>query len=163
MNRRMPDKKNYFSFLSDLSDSPMIRAGFYLIAVTTVILLCWFVFSLIDMEASTVFGVLALVLIPIVVLLAVFAGLEKITGISCLRGVEWVGKKTLLLFDRIIINIQKWRGIEPIDKQHVAPVDTAQRSEPVFKERAIETETYSHNVDAAVDDFEAIEARDPLF
>lgn len=163
MNRRVPVKKNYFSFLSGLSASPVIRTGFYLTAGVAIALLGWAVFSFMEIDASAIFGVLALVVIPVVVLVAIFAGVEKITGISCLRGVEWLGKNTLLFFGWIIVNIQKWRGIEPVNNHDDVQVATTQPSSVSSKEQLVEIEAHDKSFDKVMPDFEAIATGDPLF
>lgn len=114
MNRKKTVKKSYFSFLPTLADSRVVRNGLFLTAGLVIIFLCWLVFSSGDAEASTVFGVLALFAMPLIILATIILGVQKLTGISCLRGVEWVGKYTLLGFDWIVIGVQRLLGFEHI-------------------------------------------------
>lgn len=118
MNRKLPDKKNYFSFLSDLFASRQIRNGLLFVVAVAVISIGWIVFAKIEMDASAVFAIFTLVTLPIIVLATVFYGFEKITGFSCLRGVEWVGKRTLQLFDWLYVQIQHGLGLEAKAKRH---------------------------------------------
>ncbi|MCK5354136.1 MAG: hypothetical protein KAJ63_03385, partial [Methyloprofundus sp.] len=151
MNKRVAAKKKYFSFLSDLSDSRIPRTGLYLIAGIATILLGWFIFSGIAIEAATVFGILALFIIPIAILLAVFIGLEKLTGLSCLRGIEWVGRNTLLLVDWIVLDIQKLCGVETHDKTVVHA-----------EKQVVQPETPKTYGNEPAFDFEALATDDPL-
>jgi len=65
-----------------------------------------------NLELADIFAVLALIIIPCASLFAGLVALEKYTGISCLRGVEAVGKYTLMGMDLVYVMIQEWRGIE---------------------------------------------------
>jgi len=65
-----------------------------------------------NLELADVFGALALIVIPCASLFAGLMMLEKYTGISWLRGVEAVGKYTLMGMDWVYVTIQGWRGIE---------------------------------------------------
>jgi len=65
-----------------------------------------------NLELADVFGALALIVIPCASLFAGLMVLEKYTGISWLRGVEAVGKYTLMGMDWVYVTIQGWRGIE---------------------------------------------------
>jgi DNA segregation ATPase FtsK/SpoIIIE-like protein len=65
-----------------------------------------------NLELADVFGALALIVIPCASLFAGLMALEKYTGISWLRGVEAVGKYTLMGMDWVYATIQGWRGIE---------------------------------------------------
>jgi len=65
-----------------------------------------------NLELADVFGALALIIIPCASLFAGLMALEKYTGISWLRGVEAVGKYTLMGMDWVYVTIQGWRGID---------------------------------------------------
>ena len=163
MNRRIPVKKNYFSFLPDLSGSRIVHIGLFMMATMVVIIPGWFVLGSIEVDASAVFGVFALFVIPTVILLAVFSGLEKLTGIRCLHGVEWVGEKTLQIFDLIMINIQKMRGIDLEASSHRAVQSDAVLSRSNHStDRIAGVETSKTNTVEPVLDFTAIDVADPL-
>ena len=65
-----------------------------------------------NLEFADVFAVLALIIIPCASLFTGLIVLEKYTGISWLRGVEAIGKYTLMGIDWVYVTIQGWRGIE---------------------------------------------------
>ncbi len=112
MNRKIPVRKNYFSFLSNLSVKRILPIGLFTVTGVTVAVLCWLLVSRIDMDASAVFGISVLVISPLIVLVIVSVALEKLLGFSCLRGVEWIGKYTLALIDWSLMNIRSLLGLE---------------------------------------------------
>ncbi len=131
----------------------------YLVAGGSAILVCWFIFISIAMDASALLGVFSLVAIPLVILVIVFSGLEKLAGISCLRGVEWVGKNTLLLCGWVTLSVQNVLGIDTkVARQPVSRQDNTQNCSDLFNNIPIETEIQAAEPKL---DFTAIDANDP--
>jgi len=113
VNRKISPPKNYFSFFSALPWRGIIFAGLLVLALVGLVLLIQTVGSSGEnLELADVFGALALIVIPCASLFAGLMALEKYTGISWLRGVEAVGKYTLMGVDWVYVTIQGWRGIE---------------------------------------------------
>jgi len=110
VNRKKPIKKNYFAFLTKLS-SPWLQRVIISITVFAIIVFGVNGFAN-ETESAEIFGLLILVSLGLTFLFTLFFVVEKITGISCLRGVEWVGCITLDLIDWVVINIQRWRGVD---------------------------------------------------
>jgi DNA segregation ATPase FtsK/SpoIIIE-like protein len=111
VNRRKPIKKDYFTFVRRWYYSKSLRTGLYVTGSLIIIGMISDKSSRFTFDASAIFGLLVLVFAPIIIGFILLYGLEKLTGISALRGVEWVGKYTLLAIDLLLLQIQKWRGI----------------------------------------------------
>ncbi len=152
MNRRKPIKTDYFAFLRTWYHSRQLRTGLYVTGSLIIIGMISDKSSEFSFDTSVVVGWLLLVFIPIIIGFVFFWSLERLTGLSALRGVEWVGRHTLLLIDKAYARIQVWRGIKPgtspstnmgdvASDSHTTPLtshDKGQeepslsRSEPVF-------------------------------
>ncbi len=116
MNRRKPIKKGYFAFVRAWYYSKSLRTGLY---VTSALIIIGMISDKSDsfaIDTSAIFGILALVFVPIVIGFILLYGLEKLTGISALRGLEWVGKYTLFAFGFVLAKIQKWLGMPQQNK-----------------------------------------------
>jgi len=101
VNKRKPIKKN------KLSNPWLLRA----IISITVLAIIFGLNSLANkVEIAEIFGLLILIGLSLIFLFVLFFSVEKITGFSYLRGVEWVGRVTLELIDWLITKIQIWRG-----------------------------------------------------
>jgi len=110
VNRKKPIKKNYFAFLTKLSNFWVQRAIIGIIVFAVIL----FGFNALanDTVGAEIFGLLVLISLGLSFLFVLFFVVEKIIGISCLRGVEWVGRVTLDLIDWVIIKFQRWRGVD---------------------------------------------------
>ncbi len=163
MNRRIAFKKNYFHFLSGLTESRIVRIAMYLAIGSIIILLCWFIINSLMLDASTLLGVISLVAIPLFVIVAVFVGLEKIAEISCMKGVEWVGKMTLRLFDWVLVNIQKFCGIDVHTNNHQeSQLDNANSRSSDSSNRATETDIQHTRPVEPILDFAEIDEQESL-
>ncbi|WP_198942574.1 DNA translocase FtsK [Methyloprofundus sedimenti] len=80
--------------------------------------------------SEDVVALLAMLIIPLAVIFAVLTAVEKITGLSILAGVEWVGEKTLKLFDWCIRTVKQWLGVEIKNTNRRVPVHTLRRKYP---------------------------------
>jgi len=113
VNRKRTPPKNYFSFVSALPWRWLFLAGLSLAVLLGLTLLIKGTANQSEsLEASDIFGVLALIIIPCASLFGGLIALDKFTGVSWLRGIENVGKYTLLGFDWLYVTIQGWRGIK---------------------------------------------------
>lgn len=143
MNRRKPIKKDYFAIFSGFPVRWLIRSGLFIIVAVALI---WIFQSVGNSSGSVdtamggedIFAVLALIGIPLAILFAILTALEKFTGISCISGVEWVGKNTLKIIDWGIVNVKKWLGIKPNKTNH--------RITPARKEKAHKLQSDSFRV-----------------
>ena len=135
-----------------------------------------------EVELADIFAVLTLIMIPCVSVFAVLVALEKYAGISCLRGVEAVGKYTLMGLDWLYVTVQGWFGIEVkktnrhVDRpskgtkktkggqekfSRVKPVIKSTASEivePVFSEAMLAEDLNNERVF----NFEPVHSQDPL-
>ncbi|MDF1583581.1 MAG: DNA translocase FtsK [Methyloprofundus sp.] len=113
MNRKITPPKNYFTFFSALPWRKIMLAGLIVLVLVGFVLLIQRAGSGGEnLELADIFAVLALITIPCASLFVGLMVLEKYIGISWLRGVEFVGKYTLMGIDFVYVTIQGWRGIE---------------------------------------------------
>ena len=111
MNKKVQVKKQS-TFLS----SVIVRRALVIITVTVVLL----VFGLflkgmmngVDIEAADVFAVLVLLVIGLGVLVGAFIGIEKLTGKSCLKGLELIGEYTLESIAYLYNKLLSMTGVE---------------------------------------------------
>jgi len=111
VNKKVQVKKQS-TFLS----SVIVRRALVIITVTVVLL----VFGLflkgmmngVDIEAADVFAVLVLLVIGLGVLVGAFIGIEKLTGKSCLKGLELIGEYTLESIAYLYNKLLSMTGVE---------------------------------------------------
>ncbi len=152
MNRKKPIKKNYFAFLTQLPNV-WVQRTIVGIIVFAVILFGFNEFAYDDTVGAEIFGLLVLIGLGLSFLLILFFVVEKIIGISCLRGVEWVGRVTLDLIDWIIIKFQQWRGVDIRKNTPLTPqsTDNASSKKPYqYKEPQINISSIESKMVSAV-------------
>ncbi|GEM_PF-975465 len=117
MNRRKPIKKDYFTIFPRFSGRWLVWSG--LVIIVAAIFIWVFQFMGNSSEAAStaiasedVVAMLAMLIIPLAVVFAVLIAFEKVTGLSILVGVEWIGEKTLNLFDWCFRSVKQWLGGE---------------------------------------------------
>jgi len=111
VNKKIPVKK-YPTFLSSVS----LGRALVIIIVTVVVL----VFGLLlkgmmsggDIEAADIFAALVLIIIGLSVLVGAFIGIEKLTGKSCLNGLELIGEYTLEAITFLYTKLLAMTGVE---------------------------------------------------
>ncbi len=111
MNKKVQVKKQS-TFLS----SVIVRRALVIITVTVVLLVFGLflkgMMSGVDIEAADVFAVLVLLVIGLGVLVGAFIGIEKLTGKSCLKGLELIGEYTLESIAYLYNKLLSMTGVE---------------------------------------------------
>ncbi len=136
MNRRKPVKKDYFALIPSFSSPWLMWSGLLIFLLVAVI---WIIQAIsrsgdvtsTGMAGEDIVAIVAMIVIPLAVVFGTLFAFQKITGLTIISGVEWVGKKTLAIIDWFVCQFKQLLGLE-INKsnQRVTP-----RNKPRTKPR----------------------------